>query len=626
MLRRLRNVTLLGAATLLLAATAFATPTIDDGVIDSGKEIHQHAGHDAQHGGDTGHLPAGSTNVDLVGHVDLSNVAEGRIADVGVHKGYAYLGAFRQDACGGPENVIDGGVYIVDIHDPANPVEVGFIKTQQDSYVGEGVQAISLATAKFTGDILVFNHESCGPQDKGGFSIYDVTNPLKPTPLVQNYGDFNVSASDNGKDANDIHSIFAWQAGPKAYAVIVDDFEGTDVDIFDITNPKKPVMVGEYDLDSYFTAPDINDHLGTGGSFLHDMVVKNIGGRWLMLLSYWDGGYVVADVTNPAAITYVGDSDFALVDPLAAERGLGNLTPEGNAHQAEFTLDNEYIIAADEDFGPFVVTGVNNEDGEPFDMGNGDGTRQLNEGETLTGNTVFVGRGCIGDPAIPPGTGVEIALVERGLCTFTEKVANIEAATGYKAVIVFNRQGADGCSDLLNMSVEGTIPAFFVARETGLDFLDWESIYDEGACRAGTDDATPVDIGTVGDVVTISSTFDGWGYVHLYRNGAGKLEELDTYAIPEAHDPDFAAGFGDLSVHEVATSHQDASLAYLSYYSGGFRVIQIVNEEIVEVGAYIAEGGNNFWGVEVFQHGGQELVAASDRDSGLWIFEYTGTD
>jgi hypothetical protein len=27
---------------------------------------------------------------------------------------------------------------------------------------------------------------------------------------------------DSGKDANDIHSIFAWQAGSKAYAVIVD--------------------------------------------------------------------------------------------------------------------------------------------------------------------------------------------------------------------------------------------------------------------------------------------------------------------------------------------------------------------------------------------------------------------
>jgi PA domain len=334
----------------------------------------------------------------------------------------------------------------------------------------------------------------------------------------------------------------------------------------------------------------------------------------------------VADVTNPAAITYVGDSDFALVDPLAAERGLGNLTPEGNAHQAEFTLDNEYIIAADEDFSPYAITGLNLDDSTEFAMGSGDGTRQLTPGENLQGNVKFVGRGCVGDPAVPGGDGTQIALVERGVCTFTEKVANIETAGGYIGAIVFNRQGSDGCSDLLNMSVEGGIPAFFVNRATGLAMLDWESVYDEADCRAGTDDATPVSIGTIGDVVSISSTFDGWGYVHLYQNGTGKLTELDQYAIPEAHDPSKASGYGDLSVHEVATSHQDASLAYLSYYSGGFRVIRIVDDEIVEVGAYIAGGGNNFWGVEVFSHGDRELVAASDRDSGLWIFEYTGND
>ncbi len=46
--------------------------------------------------------------------------------------------------------------------------------------------------------------------------------------------------------------------------------------------------------------------------------------------------------------------------------------------------------------------------------------------------------------------------------------------------------------------------------------------------------------------------------------------------------------------------------------------------ELVEKGHYIDEGGNNFWGVEVFNSGGQEYVAASDRDFGLYIFKYNG--
>ena len=40
--------------------------------------------------------------------------------------------------------------------------------------------------------------------------------------------------------------------------------------------------------------------------------------------------------------------------------------------------------------------------------------------------------------------------------------------------------------------------------------------------------------------------FGGWGYVHLFQSSGGKMAELDTYAIPEAHDPAYASGFGDL--------------------------------------------------------------------------------
>ena len=112
--------------------------------------------------------------------------------------------------------------------------------------------------------------------------------------------------------------------------------------------------------------------------------------------------------------------------------------------------------------------------------------------------------------------------------------------------------------------------------------------------------------------------------MHLFDNSGGKMTELDTYAIPEAHDPAFATGFGDLSVHEVAASHEDSRLAYFSYYSGGFRVAAIEGGELVEKGHFIDQGGSNFWGVEVFEDGGQEYVAASDRDHGLYIFRFNG--
>lgn len=136
-------------------------------------------------------------------------------------------------------------------------------------------------------------------------------------------------------------------------------------------------------------------------------------------------------------------------------------------------------------------------------------------------------------------------------------------------------------------------------------------------------------IGTKGDRITVTTQFDGWGYVHLFDTATRR--DLDTFAIPEAMDPKFASGYGDLSVHEVATDPTDSSLAYLSYYAGGLRAIQIQCSnpadrstcKLAEVGGYLDPAGNDFWGVEVIPdpaNPGGVLILASDRDYGLFIF------
>src|SRR3712207_8799865 len=58
------------------------------------------------------------------------------------------------------------------------------------------------------------------------------------------------------------------------------------------------------------------------------------------------------------------------------------------------------------------------------------------------------------------------------------------------------------------------------------------------------------------------SEFDGWGYTHLIAartNPAdkGKMATIDSYAIKEALNPNYAFGFGDLSVHEFATRSEE---------------------------------------------------------------------
>ncbi|HET7703543.1 MAG TPA: PA domain-containing protein [Candidatus Limnocylindrales bacterium] len=616
----LSKLTVGAVAVLVGAGIVSAAPPVSDGAVD-----HADGARDAhQHGETAGHLhPEGTSSaVELVSSLRLKNAVPEKIADVGVHDGYAYLAAWGVATCK------YNGVHVVDIRNPARPKEVAFIVSKEGSYPGEGVQALRIDTAAFAGDILVTNNEKCKePAGFGGMNIYDITRPTAPTPLAEGFGDATVPGSGK-KAANEIHSVFAWDAGDRAYAVMVDNEEALDVDIVDISDPRKPAFIAEYDLADEFpqilqAAPD-NLH----EVFLHDMVVKEIDGRQIMLLSYWDAGYVALDVTDPLAPSYVGDTDFTDPDPEALESGW-TVAPEGNGHQSEVTRDDRYLIGADEDFSPLAVLGRNLDDGTDLTVTQGSDTRLLLDAQVVEGPGVFVGRACNGDAAVPAGgAGVQVAVVERGLCTFSEKVANVIAAGGYEAVLIFNRVGTDGgCDGTLGMTVEGDIVTVGVAPR-GEGFAIFDQAYDDAACLDGTGPARlAVALGTVGDTLRLTGRFDGWGYVHLFDYGSGKMAELDTFALPEAHDQAYVRGFGDLSVHEVATSHVRDDLAYLSYYSGGFRVLKITDDEkLAEVGHFIDVGGNNFWGVQVFQSGGVEYVAASDRDSGLYIFRYTGSE
>jgi hypothetical protein len=76
-------------------------------------------------------------------------------------------------------------------------------------------------------------------------------------------------------------------------------------------------------------------------------------------------------------------------------------------------------------------------------------------------------------------------------------------------------------------------------------------------------------------------------------------------------------------MHEVATHATDPTRAYLSYYVGGLRAIQIQGTELVEIGGYLDPKGNNFGGVEVVIRDGCTYIAASGRDSDLWLFRET---
>jgi hypothetical protein len=602
-----------------------------------------------QHGGDEGHLPPGSRNMELVSKLKLTDVDEG-IADVAAFGNYAYLNKFSPECVGNGGS--GTGVEVVDISDPTQPNNVAFIPAHQNSYVGEGIHVVRADTPSFQGDILIHNNETCNATEfaPSGASLWDVTDPANPQPLSFNFGDADPAVAGQAFHTTHSAQLFV-QRGvlpggkDRVIATLQDNQDLADVDIFDVSNPRAPVMLSERGLEDW---PDAQGSYANGDTvFHHDMQHKRIGGNDYLLVSYWDAGQVLLNIDDPANPVFVGDSDYRTPDPLMPAFEF----PEGNSHQGYWDSDAEFVLSTDEDFSPFRTNFELTTGGAlgPYGAGEFGFTPPIDsqpDGE-VGGPTVFGGRGCLdagenagpdaveGEPAPPPASAIpaepgeeKTVVFTRGGCFFSTKIAAGQDL-GYDVVIIGQSHGG---------TRNGLLPDAFFCGGQGHDYDEQSPaicighrathlMFNDPPEYAGPEGAD-IPVGTVGERYTASTEFDGWGYVQLHDARDTNLRIIDSYAVPEALDEEFAQGFGDLSVHEVKTDpRENVNLAYISYYSAGARVVKFDRKGMVEKGFFIDEGGNNFWGTFPHRLGktrGAPLLLFSDRDHGLYILRYVG--
>jgi uncharacterized repeat protein (TIGR01451 family) len=594
----------------------------------------------AYHGGPGGHLPPRQSNIDLVSKLQLTGAQPDRFADVAVLGNHAYVGRWgftTNPATGLLVPNCPGGVTVVNISNPAAPREVASTTAPVGTYQTEGVQAIHLDTPAFTGDILVVSNERCAatppPGSAGGISIYDVTNPASPQPLVIGFGDREGTAPI----AHEAHSSFAWDAGDRAFVSVVDNAEINQmgIDIVEITDPRNPRILAESGIANW---PGAQDAQATGMGadrrpYHHDSIVRQVGNRWIMLVNYWDAGHVLLDVTDPANPVFMEDSTYPNPDPFI------NQVPEGNAHQGEWGQCPEstalplrggcssprWIVGTDEDFNPFRLR-VRLTSGaflnEELPMVNASATPPITDTRTMTGPTYFVGLACTASPPPAAPSANAIAVAERGVCTFQEKLNTITAA-GYQGGIVMNSAAPGNCETFVTMLASGTIPFVFVNRSGGYKVLGIAG-YNPANCPTGANPPLPAP-GTRGSDVNAAAVFDGWtGGVRLLD--ATTLEERDYFIIPEAIDRRFTdQNFGVLSVHEVATDPTHP-VGYIAWYSAGAIVLDWSRGQLVQTGQYIDEGGMDVWGTQFHMlRDGRRYFVQSDRNYGLFVFRY-GTD
>ncbi len=598
-----------------------------------------------QHGGESGHLPASRKNVELVGKVDLTAV-DGGIADVAAFGRYAYLNAFHPECTGRNPGSQGTGVHVVDIADPSNPTKVNFLPAESNSYPGEGAHVIAFEGRRY----LLHNNETCVSTKPvvAGFSLWDVTSPNNATKLGQ-FGDALPAVTN--QTFHTTHSVQGFTWNGRAYAVAQDNQDLRDVDIFDLTPALRgegpAVLVAERGLEDWSGAQ--GSYANGDSVFNHDIQQKVIDGHNFLMVSYWDAGQVLLNIDDPASPTFVTDSDFSSPDPEFPSIQI----PEGNSHQSYWDQDGDFLLSSDEDFSPTrtlcrITAGASV---GATACGQFGWTPQLPAGG-FEGTTVFGGSGCTtdenangtGDRAEVPSasqTGASVVVFSRGVCPFSDKVRSGEEA-GYQMVAIGNSHGGSRNGLLPDAFVCGSqgTPILRTAHAVCLGHRAMHELFDDPAAYAAPEGFTAAGdlpaIGTLGAPLSAQGgVFDGWGYVSLHDARSTNLDVIDTYAVAESKQADHAQGFGNLTVHEVKTDMRAGKdMAYMSYYDAGLRVAKFGPDGIREVGHFIAEGGNDFWGVYPVLPGSSAKTAAparplllmSDRDSGLWILRYTGRE
>ncbi|MDT8304679.1 MAG: PA domain-containing protein [Anaerolineae bacterium] len=594
---RLTGLLLLTLSLVILASLARA----HDGVVtdDPNQQEHEILAHfsdeflaeaDATafvqgHGGDK--RPARSRNVSVVGQLSFDEAGSNTTnTDVWALGNFAYVGTFSSPACAGDLGL---GVKIVDISDPTAPQWIGDLASPSATRAND-VKVASLDTTSFTGDLLVHSNEPCRAGGDGGIRLYDVSDPYNPIHLADYYAAGSPGPGP-GPTAFGVHNAYLYSLGDRAYILVVANISPDlyDFRIVDATDPANPIEAGRWSATVSPDAPPGLEPRGTSRSLgIHDVWASQNGKT--AYLSYWDAGYILLDISDPTNPRFLGNSPWAPGD-------------EGNAHAAVPARGGNLMLATDEDFSSTglgqVAVHSGPHSGETYDAVVGAISPSFSP---LTADIAWVGLGdterdsgddptfgCLGGQPYGESVAGKIALIQRGFCAFSDKVNRAESE-GAVGVIIFNNVGE---ALVLMGGTPVNIPAVFIQQSRG------ERL------------AADREAGELVNVTMSEGVFDGWGYARIFDiSNPSDIRLLSTITLPSTFDQSAPNPFG---VHNVITR---GNTAYFSWYADGLVVVDFSQPAAPQV---IAEynDGNNFWGVYVQG----DLIFASDRNNGLWIFK-----
>ena len=549
-------------------------------------------------------------DVSLVGALKLDPFNLGVHGDVAGWKDLAFVGKWRE-ACPGT------GVDIIDIKRPKNPVKIADTRDYADTSM-EDMQVMKIRGR----DILGIGLQDCGNSATAGtvgLELYDITNPRSPQFLsLFNGEDFGMEAEHGHVHEFDLTRTpdgrtLALLASPDLEALtsnppLFDDGIG-DLLIVDITDPSNPTLLSHWGvlqepalgLDVYLSV------LAGGDARTLDHSVRANKDGTLAYVSYWDAGFVMLDISDPEDPVFLGRTAYAPGE-------------EGNAHSVDESPNGKILAAADEDYIPFELQFTSSAFSGLREAFEADWTAPIVTlpGRAMAGEVAHVGRGCPADPALglpvadpyladPAG---KIALIERGVCRFDNKIARAQLAGAIGAIVYNNEANGEtpfgmagdspvllGSPDVIGTTI--TIPGISVVRSTGL------------LLRDGTPPVT----------ARAAAVFNGWGALRFFDiSDPADPVQISSFATANVSNEDVALD-GTWTVHNP---EWHGTKVYVSWYSDGVRVLDLRDPTAPEEVAFWVGAGApadappvNIW--SVVPHEG--LLLASDRNYGLYILK-----
>ena len=539
-----------------------------------------------------------AVGIELVGHTDLGG--RGSNAAVWGHRGFAYVGSWGQRGGSPTASCPALGVSVVNLADPTQPAVVGSV-AQRPGTSAEDVHVLAVDTTAFRGDLLAAGVQRCAGDAPGGLSLWDVTDPRRPSEL----GFF-----DTGRGTAGVHELDLFRRDERTIGLLAVPFSETldaqrqgDLRIVDLSDPRSPVQLADWGIGRAL-GWSAREGLGRDSQNYAHSVRASQDGR-LAYVSYWDAGVIILDISDLRNPRYLGRTTF---DP----------TDEGNAHSATAARGGRLLVQADEDTN--VRTEALLVQGVPrlglVEAAFGAFRPLLDAVGGVAAAAAYVGRGCpVGgtvaaeDPYIADPRD-KVAIVDRGDCTFVEKVARAQA-NGAVAVVIANRD-----SSLISPDGDAggiRVPAALIRQEAG-DLLK------DAVAR--------------GESVTVSLSpdhirYDDWGGLRFWDLAdPANPTPVATYLTPNAAT-DRADGPPDDGWYTAHHAQVLGDRLYVSWYSDGVRVLDIANPTRPrEVGSFIPPAGRSggpsiagrpdrpfVWGI--YARG--DVILASDHNTGLYI-------